>query len=395
MVKLPHWLCVRGIDTGFTLVENIGGAAGKDFDLYVFCAWVSGLFPRFQWTRTYSATRLIASGFVDENTVLVLAASAEIVTLNLDVEIQLDLGGGAVLEQRKPLAIVLANAKVERSPVADGDAGGAPLAGLLGGVTLGVDVVLSGGGLALPLEVGLTVWAGQGNDFSIDGVKRDCLGFGACEGSQSGEVHDIRGEISAELTRVVGAANSDAVTKGVLYIDTTNARNAKLLRKARVCEVQLAAPALKTSNRLAGSALGRRPLRLLIAGRASVGAHSTIRALVTSDSSDDVGDKLTDDADILDTRPTLQPKVFERNGAVIGWESVAVNFTIGEVRVQTLGAAGRGRASGARRRNRYGKSGRSSDRAGEAEGGLEKASGAGRRGGLSGSRSGRRGDRGR
>lgn len=319
VVKLPDWLCVRGIDTDFTLVENIGGAAGKDFD---------------------SATRLIASGFVDENTVLVLAASAEVVTLNLNVEIQLGRGGGAVLEQRKPLPVVLANAKVERSPVADGDAGGAPLAGVLGGVALGVDVVLSRSGLALPLEVGLTVWAGQGNDFSIDGVKRDCLGFGA---------------------RVVSAANSDAVTKSVLYIDTTNARNAKLLRQARVCEIQLAALALKTSNRLASSALGRRPLRLLVTGRASVGAHGTIRALVTSDSSDDFGDKLTDDADILDTRPTLQSKVFERNGTVIGRESVAVNFTIGEFRIQTLGAAGRGRASGARGRNRYGKSGRSSN----------------------------------
>lgn len=41
VVKLPDWLCVRGIDTDFTLVENIGGAAGKDFDLYVF--FVHGL----------------------------------------------------------------------------------------------------------------------------------------------------------------------------------------------------------------------------------------------------------------------------------------------------------------------------------------------------------------
>jgi hypothetical protein len=135
-----------------------------------------------QWQDTYSAARVVLARLRDELLLggVVLAGSAEVVTLDLDAVVELLVGGRAVLEDGQPLAVVLANTKVDGSPVADGLAAITPLATLLGRDTLGVDVVLSGSGLALPLVVGLTVRAGQGLELRVAQAKRDGLRFGTC-----------------------------------------------------------------------------------------------------------------------------------------------------------------------------------------------------------------------
>lgn len=110
--------------------------------------------------------------------VLIFTRSAEVVSLNLNVEVELHGGGGAVLENRKPLAIVLTDTKVDRSPVTDRLGAVTPLAALLGAGALGVDIVLSGGNLALPFEVFVAVGASQGLKLIIAKGQRDGLSFG-------------------------------------------------------------------------------------------------------------------------------------------------------------------------------------------------------------------------
>lgn len=130
---------------------------------------------------TYSATGVVGARLGVEGTILVLARTAEVVTLDLHVEVKLGGGGRAVLEQRKPLAIVVTDTKVDRSPVADRRAAVTPLATSLGGNTLGVNVVLSGSGLVLPLVVGGAVGASQGVELAVGrDSERDGLGFGTC-----------------------------------------------------------------------------------------------------------------------------------------------------------------------------------------------------------------------
>lgn len=133
---------------------------------------------------TYSATGVVGARLGVEGTVLVLARTAEVVTLDLHVEVKLGGGGRAVLEQRKPLAIVVTDTKVDRGPVTDRRAAVTPLATSLGGNTLGVNIVLSGSGLVLPLVVGGAVGASQGVKFAVGSdSERDGLGFGTCRQS--------------------------------------------------------------------------------------------------------------------------------------------------------------------------------------------------------------------
>lgn len=128
--------------------------------------------------RTYSASRVVGAALGDEGTTFVLARATKVVTLDLGAEIELGVGGRAVLEEREPLAVVLANTHVHRSPVTDRLAAVTPLAALLDGGTLGVDVVLGRGDLALPLEVGLAVRAGQGLNGGVGKGQRNGLSFG-------------------------------------------------------------------------------------------------------------------------------------------------------------------------------------------------------------------------
>lgn len=85
---------------------------------------------------------------------------------------------------------------------------------------------------------------------------------------------NVDGDGKTDLTRVVCAANSNV--GGQLVVDEDgNLRStgdAEIVREVGVGQVKLAVLAKKTSDRLAGAALGGWPLRLLVAGRAGVGA---------------------------------------------------------------------------------------------------------------------------
>lgn len=295
------------------------------------------------------------------------------ITLDLDVEVELLVGGRAVLEEREPFAVVLTNTHIERSPVANGLAAVTPFAALLGRNTLGVDVVLSRGGLALPVEVLLAIRASQGLSLTVAKAERDSLRLG---------------------TGVVGTADGNLVPNLVLDVDTTNTLHAKLLGKVGVGQVKLAVAALQTTNGLASLALAAGPLGLLVTSRASVGAHGARVAGVTSNGGNDVAKKLVDQRDVLDTRPATKAKVVERNGTVLRGERATVNLAIGKVRVDTRRAAGAAAAGcsglGRRRASRSGRGAGSFRRRGRS---LEELGRGGRRSrsaGGSGSRGGRR-----
>lgn len=132
------------------------------------------------WARTYCASVLVLAGQRVVVTILILASAREAVSLDFDLELELGVGGGLVLEDGDPfLAIlVLADTKVDRSPVADVFALLAPLAGVFRLKTRGVDVVLSRGGHVLPEEVLEGIGAGQGILGTGRREERDDLRFG-------------------------------------------------------------------------------------------------------------------------------------------------------------------------------------------------------------------------
>lgn len=112
--------------------------------------------------ETYRASVLVATSERNEHAILILAGTAQVVTNNLDVEVKVGVSGGLVLEDGDPgRAVLLSNTDVERSPVANVFALAAPLAGPLGGNALGVDVVLSRSGHALPAVVFTSIRAGE------------------------------------------------------------------------------------------------------------------------------------------------------------------------------------------------------------------------------------------
>lgn len=127
--------------------------------------------------KTYSASRVVAARLGNVLTILVSARAAEMVTRNVGTEVELDVGGRGVLEEREPLAVVLASAHVHRSPVTDRLAAVTPNASLLDGGTLGVNVVLGRGALARPLVVRRTVRAGQGLNGAVGNRQRDGFSF--------------------------------------------------------------------------------------------------------------------------------------------------------------------------------------------------------------------------
>lgn len=130
-----------------------------------------------QRRKTYSAPRVVASRLGNVLTVLVAARAAEVVTRYVGTEVELDVGGRGVLEEREPLAVVLANTHVHRSPVTDRLAAVTPNASLLDGGTLGVNVVLGRGALARPLVVRRSVGAGQGLNGRVGKGQRNGFSF--------------------------------------------------------------------------------------------------------------------------------------------------------------------------------------------------------------------------
>ena len=129
---------------------------------------------------TYSASRVICTTFGNERATLVLAWAREIVALDLDVEVELRICGRAVLEDRQPFAVVLTDAHVDRRRVTNGLRAITPLATFLVGNTLRVDIVLSRGGLALPVVVPLGIRASQRLQIVVAKRQRNSLGFGTC-----------------------------------------------------------------------------------------------------------------------------------------------------------------------------------------------------------------------
>lgn len=128
--------------------------------------------------KTYRATILVAVSQRNVHAVLVLAGTTQVVSNDLHVEVEVSGCGRLILEDGDPgRAVPLADANVDRGPVADVAAAVSPLASLFGGNSLGVDIVLGRSGHALPAVVFTSIGAGQrvsgtggrgkGNDFGF------------------------------------------------------------------------------------------------------------------------------------------------------------------------------------------------------------------------------------
>ena len=281
-------------------------------------------------TKTYCATAVAADGTIGvvELAVLVTALIAETVTLKLNIEVKSLGGGRGVGEDGEELSrLGVTDTKVDRSPVTDVLAAVTPLTTLLSRHTLGVDVVLSGGDLALPEEVFVTIGASELVDSTRGRGERNGLGLG---------------------TGVISTANRNAFGHLVLDVDTTDTRNAKLLI-IRVGEVELVVGlTLKATNGLASATLGGRPLGLLVSRRASVRAHGTVVALIASNGGNDIANHIIEETDVLDTRVTTKTKVVKGDSTILRREVTAVNLSIGEVGIESGGTRA-ARAGGARR----------------------------------------------
>lgn len=315
------------------------------------------------WLWTYgTAANLIVNRaivVVEDTLAIVPAVVAEIVTNNLDLEVKVRIGGGSVLEHgQECFFAVIADTEVHRGEVTHVLALGTPLATLLGGDTLVVDVVLSGSVLVVPLEVVLAVGASERLGLTSRCPERDSLGL---------------------RTGVVSTTDGDLRTHVIADIDTTIALHAKLLL-ILVSAVELTTLALETTNGLEGRALGGGPLRLLVTGLAGIGAHSTIFTGVTGDGGHDVTNNLAHDGHILDTRPTTQLEVGEGNGTVFRREGVTIDLSVGEFTVNALSAEA-GRAAGAGGAGAGGAGGASGNSSGcrSARGGRFHGAAAGRR----------------
>lgn len=263
--------------------------------------------------KTYCAAAVAADQTVGviELAILVTALITEVVTLKLNVEVESLGGGRGVGEDRQELSGGgVTDTQVNGSPVTDGLSAVTPLATLLSRHTLGVDIVLGGGDLALPEEVVLTVGASQVMNNTGNGGERNGLRLG---------------------TGVVSTANGNVVGHLVLDVDTANTRDAKLLVVV-VGEVELVVTlTLETTNGLAGATLDTRPLGLLVSRWASVRAHGTVVAFVTSNGSHNVANHLVKESDILDTGVTTKTQVVKGDSTVIRREVTTVNLSIREV----------------------------------------------------------------
>lgn len=218
----------------------------------------------------------------------------------------------------------LANTDVCGSPIASrvGVLVALPDAGILNGNALVVDIVLSGGRLALPEVVGAGVWVGQGVGLSGVGVKRDD--------------HVL-------IAGIVSTADGGVASELVADKDTTSTLLAKLrvFGTSKLEEAIGIAP--KAADGLAGSTLlVLRPLSLLVARRASIGAHHLLLAGAV-DGRDDVVDR-----DVLDplakfgeSGPAVGFAPGNLDGTIGGGDLTARNLAAGEVGIDTSTGADR------------------------------------------------------
>lgn len=306
-----------------------------------------------------------ASGTTNVLSVLVTALAADI-TSDLNVEVKLGVAGGQVLEDGDVGDAIgsLTNTKNGGSPVTStaGSSRAVPDTTVLDRKTLGVDVVLSGGGQAGPVVV--VVLAGVGD-------------FNALTGSGKGSNGHALG------TRVISSASGDLNVQVVLNGNTTLTRDAKsLVGVAGKLEVPVAV-AVKTANGLLGGTLGGRPLSLLVTGGAHVGAHGVGSARLAENASDNLADAEaaaeSEARDALNTGVAIEAEPIGGNGTILGGELTALDLTAGEISVESSGTANKA----------VGLSNRRLGLGGSLDGGL------GRRRRRLGSRRGRRGRGGR
>lgn len=267
----------------------------------------------------YRAAVRVGSGLGDELTILVLAGSAKVVTLNLDVEVELRVGGRGVLEDREPFAIVLTDTEVNGGPVTGVTGAVTPLATLLDRNTGRVDIVLGGGGLALPVVVSRAVGASQFLGFAAVKAEGNGFTFSTCS-SILAKAQPVLLD-NPRLTRVVSAAHSDVLANSVLDLNTTHTRDTKLVGKLLVGQVKLATLTLDSTNRLTRASLLLGPLGLLVTSGAGVRAHVARAARPALDCSVDLAEDSIDPVEGLDTSPAIKAEVVNSNGTIIGGES--------------------------------------------------------------------------
>lgn len=111
---------------------------------------------------TYRATILVAASERNVHAVLILAGAAQVVTDNFNVEVEVSISGGLIMEDGDPgRAVLLSNTNVDRSPVADVFTRVTPLAGFLGGDALRVDIVLGRSIHPIPAIIFSSIRAGK------------------------------------------------------------------------------------------------------------------------------------------------------------------------------------------------------------------------------------------
>lgn len=299
------------------------------------------------------------------------ARLAQTFAADLNVEVEGSIGGGRVAEDGQEGGAIAVHSDTDNdwSPVAArvGVRGGRPNAAFLLGAALVVDIVLSGGWLALPLEVGVLVRVGQGDGSTGVGESGNDHGLGA---------------------GIICPAGSDLVGELILDDDTAHTRLAEL-SAARAAQFEVAVRvAVQATNGLAGGALAGWPLSLLVAVGASIRAEGIGLAGGASNTADDVADGCGAwdiVGNLLNARPAVLVKPGDGNGAVVAGELTAGDLAAGEVGIDTGTSRSRGRLRGGGR-GRRGGSGRwrrgGSGRSGPSRGGGRRGrSRRGRRGG--------------
>jgi hypothetical protein len=242
------------------------------------------------------------------------------ITLDLHVEVE-DGGGGRGVGEDGDISnavVALANTNVNRGPVTSTVRArlGVPGAGIIDRNAHVVDVVLSGGGLALPLVVGRRDRVGERVLAAGCGLERNDHGL---------------------VAGIVGTADGSALGEHVLDINTAGA----LLAKGRVAlagKLKVAvAVAVETTDRLTSGTLGLLgPLSLLVARRASVRAQHARLAragdglLVVVD-----GNTLHELTNLGKSGPSGQANPVDAEGAIIAGEMVASDLAAGELAVKS------------------------------------------------------------
>lgn len=263
-------------------------------------------------------TAIVVVGTTTVLAVGVLAGTADSIALDLNTEVELGIGGGRILKDREPCcAVAVSDTDVHWREVAPWVGISSPLAAVLDSDTGWVDVVLRRGAATLPLVVVVGIRASQVGGGTGHSVDRHGLALG---------------------TWIIGTADGHVLGQVVLdqNDNIVGSTHAELLGHVRVGEVELSTGALDASNRLASLSLGGWPLRLLVTWWAGVRAVVALGASIALDLGHDVLiSSGVGTLAALDSSPAAETSPFNRNCAVLGWESAAAELTIGEISIDT------------------------------------------------------------